>query len=51
MVSEQGVRSRLGEEAGVLIRAGAGSLGRAHSGRLPGHLTLLCRKRVILSGG
>lgn len=36
---------------GVLIRAGEGSLGRGSKMGGGGGLTLLCRKRVTLSGG
>lgn len=48
VVSEQSVGSNRG--AGGSSDQGR-SLGRAHMERLSGCLTLLCKKRVILSGG
>lgn len=44
-------QSGVGCGVGVLVREGPESFGRAHRERLLGYLTLLCRKRVILSGG
>lgn len=48
VVSEQSIGSNQGAEGSS---DQGRSLGRAHMERLPQYLTLLCKKRVILSGG